>query len=64
MAEFYCIHVFCINAIISTLSVLATTCILAVGTLGFYHIEGMMVDDDKGDRLVKAFYCCVMTLTT
>jgi hypothetical protein len=38
--------------------------LLGIGTLGFYHIDGMIVDDAKGDRWVNAFYCSVITLTT
>lgn len=38
--------------------------LLVIGTLGFYHLDGMIVDDAEGDRWVNAFYCCVMTLTT
>ena len=38
--------------------------LMGIGTLGFYYIDGMVVDNAEGDRLVNAFYCCVMTLTT
>ena len=46
--------------------------LLLIGTAGFYHLPGMMQskqdgDDEDGDdshRLVNAFYCATMTLTT
>jgi hypothetical protein len=38
--------------------------LLAVGTLGFYFIPGMIVDGAPGTRLVNAVYCSAITLTT
>ena len=38
--------------------------LVGVGMLGFYHIPGLMADDVKGDRVINAFYCAAITLTT
>jgi hypothetical protein len=38
--------------------------ILTIGTLGFYYMPGMILDGAAGSRLVNAFYCATMTLTT
>jgi hypothetical protein len=38
--------------------------LLAVGTTGFFYLPGMMKEDAKGSRVVNAFYCTVMSLTT
>ncbi|EEC50899.1 predicted protein [Phaeodactylum tricornutum CCAP 1055/1] len=38
--------------------------LLAMGTFAFLRIPGLMVDNAKGDPLVNAFYCSVITLTT
>jgi hypothetical protein len=38
--------------------------VLAIGTLGFYHLPGMMSETAEGDRAVNAFYCAAITLTT
>ena len=40
------------------------TALVAVGTAGFIFIDGMIVEDAGGSRLVNAFYCSVITLTT
>ena len=36
--------------------------LLAIGTAGFYSIDGMIVDDAGGHHLINSFYCSVMTL--
>ena len=38
--------------------------LLTVGTAGFYHIPGLLQEDASGSKIVNAFYCTVMTLTT
>ncbi len=38
--------------------------ISTIGTLGFYVINGMIVDDAGGNPWINAFYCSVITLTT
>lgn len=38
--------------------------LLCIGTTGFYYLPGMLKEDAEGSRLVNAFYCTVMTLTT
>ena len=38
--------------------------LLTVGTAGFYYLPGLIKDDAKGSRLVNAFYCTVMSLST
>jgi ABC-type spermidine/putrescine transport system permease subunit I len=40
--------------------------LLAVGTLGFYSVPGLLEGADRWSisRLVDAFYCSTMTLTT
>lgn len=38
--------------------------LLAVTTVGFYNIPGMMDEKASGSRLVNALFCSVMTLTT
>ena len=38
--------------------------LIGLGMFGFYCLEGMIVDDAGGSKLVNAFYCSVMTLTT
>jgi hypothetical protein len=38
--------------------------LLAIGTLGFYSIPGMIADSAEGSRVVNAFYCAAITLTT
>lgn len=39
-------------------------CLVAVGMMGFYTIPGLMIPDASGSKLINAFYCSVMTLTT
>jgi hypothetical protein len=38
--------------------------LLAIGTLGFYYIPGMILEGAAGSHLVNAFYCAAITLTT
>ena len=38
--------------------------LLSIGTIGFYHLPGMISNDAKGSRLVNAIYCTIITLTT
>ena len=38
--------------------------LVGAGMLGFYYIPGLLDQDAKGDRLVNAFYCSAITLTT
>lgn len=38
--------------------------LLFVGSLGFYHIPGMISEEAKGRRPINALYCAVITLTT
>jgi hypothetical protein len=38
--------------------------LVGIGMAGFYYIPGLMAEDEKGDRLVNAFYCSAITLTT
>jgi hypothetical protein len=38
--------------------------LLTVGMAGFYFLPGMLQEDVEGSRVVNAFYCTVMTLTT
>ena len=40
------------------------TSLLAMGTLGFYHLPGMIAPDAPGSREINAFYCATVTLTT
>jgi len=38
--------------------------LLLLGTLGFYVLPGMIQKDAPGSKLVNAFYCSAITLTT
>lgn len=38
--------------------------LLTTGTMGFYLIPGMINEDASGLRIVNAFYCSAVTLTT
>ena len=38
--------------------------LLAMGTIGFHYIEGMIADDAGGSPWINAFYCSAITLTT
>ena len=38
--------------------------LVALGTAGFLMIPGLIAVDAKGDKLVNAFYCSCITLTT
>jgi hypothetical protein len=38
--------------------------LVIVGTVGFYTIPGAIVPQATGSKLINAFYCSVMTLTT
>ena len=52
---------------LSTVRVLLVgAALLSIGTTGFYHLPGMIKGggDDGSNRLVNAFYCATMTLTT
>ena len=50
---------------ISTLRVsLLGVALVALGTLGFHEIPGMIAENAEGTRLVNAFYCAIITLTT
>ena len=42
----------------------AVTTVIAIGTVGFNFIDGMIVEDAGGNHLIDAFYCSVITLTT
>ena len=44
--------------------VLLGIALIAIATLGFYTIPGMIDDKAAGSRLVNSIYCAVMTLTT
>jgi hypothetical protein len=38
--------------------------LLTIGMAGFYFLPGMLQEGVEGSRVVNAFYCTVMTLTT
>lgn len=38
--------------------------LILLGMIGFDQIPGLIADDANGSRLVNAFYCSVITLTT
>jgi hypothetical protein len=38
--------------------------LIGFGMLGFYSLPGMIVDDAGGSKLINAFYCSVISLTT
>ncbi|KAL7537575.1 hypothetical protein ACHAWF_005820 [Thalassiosira exigua] len=40
------------------------TGLLAVGTIGFHCIDGMIAKDAGGTHWINAFYCSAITLTT
>lgn len=48
----------------STRVVLLGCLLVAVGAVGFHQIPGMIAEGAEGSKLVNAFYCSVMTLTT
>lgn len=44
--------------------VMLGTVLVAVATIGFYTIPGMIDAKANGSHLVNSIYCAVMTLTT
>ena len=38
--------------------------LVLLGMVGFYEIDGLIVEDAGGSKLINAFYCTVITLTT
>jgi len=38
--------------------------LITIGTGGFYLLPGMIKEGAEGLRLVNAYYCTIMTLTT
>lgn len=51
--------------LLSTYRLLAVaSSLVAIGTLGFHSIEGMIAEDAGGTHWINAFYCSAITLTT
>ena len=40
------------------------TGLVVLGMIGFHEIDGLIVEDAGGSKLINAFYCSVITLTT
>lgn len=38
--------------------------LILVGMVGFYSIPGLINQDASGSKVINAFYCSVITLTT
>lgn len=48
----------------STRVILLGIGLVTAGAIGFHEIPGMIAENAEGSKLVNAFYCSVMTLTT